>query len=97
MTLEVPDENFEALGDVQQSPDDLMDIYIGELAFKLTARLRRLKKLKRLQAPAIMIKREKDLVRIAETACRARVRELVHFALTPKNNDSTAPISTPGC
>jgi hypothetical protein len=84
MTLEVPGDNFEALGDVQQSPDDLMDIHIGELVFKLASRLRRLKKLKRLHAPAIMVKREKDLVRIAETACRARVRELALFALSSK-------------
>ena len=59
-----------------QSPDDLMDIPIGQLALKLTQRVRRLKKLKKLNAPPCCIRKEKHLIRVAETAARARVREM---------------------
>ena len=84
------------LGPITQSPDDLMEIPAVELAVKLTTRVYRLRKFEELARTAATadrdtiqsaIKRERVLIRVAETAARARVRELaflvVHFVTTP--------------
>jgi len=81
-STQAEDHAFDSLGPIKQSPDDLMDLHIGELAFKLVTRVQRLKKLHRLHAPRVIIQREKDLIRVAETAARARVRELAIYAHT---------------
>jgi len=60
----------------RHGPDDLMDIPIEDLVRKLARRIQRLRKFKRLNAPPYYIRKEKQLIRVAEIAARARVREL---------------------
>ena len=75
---------------IKQSPDDLMDLPIGDLVRKLDRRVRRLlewqnmakatsdeTRLSQIQAGAV---REIELVQIAATALRARAAEVVRFA-----------------
>ena len=60
----------------RHGPDDLMDISIEDLVRKLARRVQRLQEFKRMHADPRIIRKEKHLIRIAEIAARARVREL---------------------
>ena len=60
----------------RHGPDDLMDIPIESLVRKLARRVQRLRKFNRMYADPRIIRKEKHLIRIAEIAARARVREL---------------------
>ncbi|TET37973.1 MAG: hypothetical protein E3J72_04595 [Planctomycetota bacterium] len=79
------EDEWGPLGPIIQSPDDLMDIPIEALVFKLATRLRRLRLLEefklatdsyRCKIVRCLIRRERALIRVAEIAARARVREL---------------------
>ena len=61
-------------------PDDLMDIPIEDLVHKLARRVWRLQQFRRMNAPLKYIRKEQQLIRIAEIAARARVRELNELA-----------------
>ena len=61
-------------------PDDLMDIPIEDLVRKLSRRVQRLQQFKRIHAAPRYIRKEMHLIRIAEIAARARVRELAALA-----------------
>ena len=52
------------------------DIPIEDLVRKLARRVQRLQQFKRMNAAQRYIRKEKHLIRIAEIAARARVREL---------------------
>lgn len=58
-----------------------MDIPIEELVHKFARRLWRLRQFKRIGAPPKYIRKEIQLIRIAEIAARARVREINALAL----------------
>ncbi len=60
----------------RHGPDDLMDIPIEDLVRKLARRVQRLQQFKRMHAAQRYIRKEMHLIRIAEIAARARVREL---------------------
>lgn len=62
--------------DPPHGPDDLMQIPIEALVRKHASRVKRLGRFKRINAPQCFIRREKELIRMAEIAVRARVREL---------------------
>jgi hypothetical protein len=76
------DDQWGPLGPIKQSPDDLMEISAVQLATKLVWRLERLSEFEKLaplfDTPLVRgsLNRERELVRVAETAARARVREL---------------------
>lgn len=65
----------------KHGPDDLMEISIADLARLLMHRCQRLNKLEQTHAPACCIRREKQLIRIAATASRVRVREMAAYIL----------------
>jgi hypothetical protein len=65
----------------RHGPDDLMNVPIEILVRTLARRVRRLRQFERVHAAPCFIRREKQLIRIAETAARARIRELSTFTL----------------
>lgn len=74
-----PEDPSGQLPPISQSPDDLMELPIEELAFKLVTRVRRLRKIKRINGPEWLAARERQLIRVAEIACRVRVREMARW------------------
>ena len=75
------------LGPITQTPDDLMELPAVDVAVKLAMRVRRLRRFEELAHDADpetirwALKREHALVRVAETAARARVRELAFLVV----------------
>jgi hypothetical protein len=80
------------LGEITQSPDDLMDLPIMKLARKLHERLARQKRIKAMFNKTLsdekelfqaLLYREHALIRSAEIALRSRLRELVDCLFSP--------------
>jgi hypothetical protein len=78
------------LGPITQSPDDLMELPTVDLAVRLVTRVRRLRRFEELARVTTTadsdtvrwaIKRENALVRVAEAAARAKVRELAFLVV----------------
>ena len=78
-------DDWGPLGPITESPDDLMDVPVEILITRLAMRVTRLRRFEELAAESQddvcgffswILKRERALVHAAETAARARIREL---------------------